>query len=183
MPGDASFFLCAASKLTINNSHSKGVMIADMKTNQLSLFGITLSQTSPGIRRLMLLLPAACLLLAGCKNEPAPGKPAASKQAIDGTYALVKVDGKDLPCTIKHGDAPITIKSGAFTINADGTCGSKMNFSVASRPEATREVKATYTCEGSKLNMSWEGAGQTVGNVEGNTFTMENEGTLLTYKK
>ena len=69
---------------------------------------------------------------------------------------------------------------GIFIINADGTCSSKM--SLAGRDKAI-EVKATYTREGPKLTMKWQGAGMTIGSVEGDTFTMNNEGMLLVYKK
>ena len=31
--------------------------------------------------------------------------------------------------------------------------------------------------------MKWQGAGLTTGTVEGNTFTMDNEGMLFVYKK
>ena len=75
------------------------------------------------------------------------------------------------------------IRSGSFTINADGTCASKMVFSVQSGPEATHEVSATYTKEGSKLTMQWKGAGKTMGTLDGNTFTMNNEGMVFVYKK
>jgi len=35
----------------------------------------------------------------------------------------------------------------------------------------------TVKREGAKLTMKWEGAGITMGSMEGNTFTMDNEGT------
>jgi hypothetical protein len=49
-------------------------------------------------------------------------------------------------------------------------------------------VDTTATCRlgGQKLNMlkmQWQGAGQTTGTVEGNTFTMENEVMVFAYKK
>jgi hypothetical protein len=47
----------------------------------------------------------------------------------------------------------------------------------------TREVKATYTRQGSKLTMQWEGAGMTTGTVEGDMFTMNNEGMVFSYRK
>jgi hypothetical protein len=100
-----------------------------------------------------------------------------------GTYALVSVDGKQVPAVINHEGRTLTIKSGAFTINGDGTCSSKMNFSVASRGNASREVKATYTREGTKLTLKWEGAGVTMGKIDANTFTMDNEGMVFAYQK
>jgi len=100
-----------------------------------------------------------------------------------GVYALVSVNGKQLPASLDHEGATLQVRSGAFTIIADGTCSSKMVFVPPSGAEATREVSATYTKDGSKLTMKWKGAGTTTGTIQGNTFTMENEGMLLVYKK
>ncbi len=100
-----------------------------------------------------------------------------------GNYILVSVDGNKVPCTIQHEGHTLTIKSGGFTINADGTCGSKMVFSDPSGNEGSREVKATYARQGSTLTMQWEGAGTTTGTVEGDSFSMNNEGMILVYRK
>ncbi len=88
-----------------------------------------------------------------------------------------------MPCSVEHEGHAVAIKSGTFVINADGTCSSKIDFSTPSGGGSLREVKATYTQEGTKLTMRWEGAGMTTGKVEGDTFTMNNEGMLLTYRK
>ena len=122
--------------------------------------------------------------LAGCKpeaNQTKVDSPASTNPA--GTYSLMSVDGKNVPCAVNHDGHSLTVKSGTFVIGADGTCVSKMVFTPPSGSEATREVKATFTQEGSKLTMKWEGAGTTVGTIEGATFTMNNEGMVLAYKK
>jgi hypothetical protein len=49
--------------------------------------------------------------------------------------------------------------------------------------DAAIEVKATYTREGPKLTMKWQGAGTTIGTVEGDIFTMNNEGMVFAYRK
>ena len=100
-----------------------------------------------------------------------------------GTYNLVSVDGKPVPCALAHAGGSGTINSGTFVINPDGTCSSKINFSRPSAPDATREVKARYTRDGSKLTMKWQGAGTTIGTVEGSNFTMDNEGMIFAYRK
>ncbi|HJM57924.1 MAG: hypothetical protein CMJ98_11185 [Planctomycetes bacterium] len=74
------------------------------------------------------------------------------------------------------------MRSGAFTIDADGACSSKVIFVVPSGQEVTREVNATYTREGSVLRMQWEGAGKTVGSIDRGTFTMDNEGLTFVYE-
>jgi hypothetical protein len=135
------------------------------------------------------LLPLLMVMvLAGCKQD---AKVAAdtkdAKVAADtnpaGTYALVSVDGNKVPCTVQHEGHTLGVKSGSFIINPDGTCSSKVVFSPPSGGDATREVKATYTREGPKLTMKWEGAGMTTGTVEGDTFTMNNEGMVFAYHK
>ncbi len=47
----------------------------------------------------------------------------------------------------------------------------------------SREVSATYTRDGSRLTMQWQGAGVTIGTIEGDTFTMDNEGQIFLYRK
>ena len=118
------------------------------------------------------------LVWAGCKPEAK----VAGDMNPTGTYTLVSVDMKQLPCTLAHEGSP-TVKSGVFIINADGTCSSKVTFSVRSGRDSSREVKATYTRQGATLTMKWEGAGMTTGTVEGDTFTMNNEGMIFAYHK
>jgi uncharacterized lipoprotein YajG len=127
----------------------------------------------------MLALVAACLLLAGCERRAAPDG------AIDitGTYTLISINGNSLPFTPPHEGGAPGVQSGSFTINADGTCSSKVTFVVPSGAQATREVTATYTQDGATLHMQWKGAGTTIGTIEGNTFTMNNEGLLFAYRK
>ena len=119
------------------------------------------------------------LALTGCKPE--------AKVAADfdptGSYSLRSVDGKNVPCSTTHEGVTLTIKSGVFTIDADGRCSSQITFSVPARGDMSREVKATYTRQGAELTMQWEGAGITMGNLNGNMFTMTNEGMVFQYGK
>jgi len=125
------------------------------------------------------------LLLAAIPFLPARAHaaPAAANGDIAGVYTLVSVNGSAVPMTLEHEGAKLVIRSGAFTINADGTCVSKMVFVPPPGQEVTREVRATYTRQGTKLTMQWEGAGITEGTVEGATFTMNNEEMVLAYRK
>jgi hypothetical protein len=77
----------------------------------------------------------------------------------------------------------LQVRSGSFTVKAGGTCSTKTTFVPPSGAEATRDVSATYTKEGSKLTMQWQGAGMTTATVEGGTLTMNNEGMLFVYRK
>src|SRR5262249_5727703 len=119
-------------------------------------------------------------LWTGCNQQ---AKIAANINPV-GTYTLVSVDGNKVPCAVRHEGKPgPTVKSGAFVINADGTCSSKVVLVAPSGSDASREVKATYTQAGPKLTMKWEGAGMTIGTVEGNKFTMNNEGMIFAYSE
>jgi hypothetical protein len=113
------------------------------------------------------------LILAGCAQRPKLAK----DNDVTGTYALISVNGANVPAIVTHGGARLQVRSGTFTINADGTCDSKVVFVPPSGSETSREVRATYSRLGSKLKMRWEGAGITTGSVQGNTFTMNNEGS------
>ena len=136
-----------------------------------------------GLSFLAVLLAMICL---GCHREATGGdenkRPAATPGEIKvvGTYNLVTVDGQKVPCTVQHEGHTMTISSGSFVIGGDGNCGSKM---VLAGFDRAIEVKATYTREGQKLTMKWQGAGMTVGTVEGDTFTMNNEGMVFAYRR
>ena len=156
-----------------------------MKTKQRELNGEQ-GRATRHFLQLSLLPLFMVLVCAGCKQDAkvAADTKTVAAPATDinpvGTYGLVTVDGNKVPCTVQHEGHTMTINSGSFIINADGTCSSKM--SLAGR-DAAIEVKATYTREGPKLTMQWQGAGMTVGTVEGDTFTMNNEGMVFAYRK
>jgi hypothetical protein len=119
------------------------------------------------------------LLLSACKQEAKVG----GSSDLAGVYALVSVNGNAVPASVTHEGAALQVRSGTFTINNDGTCSTKTVFVPPSGAEATREANATYTKAGSKLTVKWKGAGTTIGSVEGNTFTMNNEGMVFIYRK
>ena len=133
--------------------------------------------------RYHLLWSALSLLMlwawSGC-NQTAG---VAGDQNVTGTYTLVSVDGDKVPCAVKHAGTALTVKSGTFIINSNGTCRSKVVCSMPSGGDTVRDVKATFTAYGAKLSMKWEGAGTTSGTVTGDTFTMNNEGMIFVYHK
>ncbi|HLP78769.1 MAG TPA: hypothetical protein VK327_17845 [Candidatus Paceibacterota bacterium] len=126
-----------------------------------------------------LLAVLLLFLMTGCKNK---SQSAAGINPV-GNYALVSVDGKTLPCSLTHEGATPTIKSGVFIISTNGSCLSRIVFAMPQREDMSREVKATYTLNGSDLTMKWEGAGMTMGHIDGNQFTMTNEGMVFSYRK
>jgi hypothetical protein len=131
------------------------------------------------IAALGLLALLLSLALTGCKHSP---RPSANVNPA-GVYSLINVDGQSLPCRIKHDGADLTIKSGSFTITTNGQCQSVMTFSPPNHADIRHEVSATYTQNGAELTMHWERAGVTKGRINGNQFTMNNEGMVLTYQK
>lgn len=131
----------------------------------------------PRLLALYLLAMLALMVLTGCRQK------AQTATRISGTYQLVSVDGKSVPCEAKHGDALVVIHSGKFQLNPDGTCSSSMNFSANSRTNLNHVVNASYSVADTELTMKWEHAGMTKGQVVGNTFTMTNEGMVLSYQK
>jgi hypothetical protein len=132
-------------------------------------------------RLIALSLLAVLLLFAftGCKHE---SRATASLNPA-GVYTLVSVDDQAVPCKVKHEGTALSIKSGVFTITADGSCRSQITFSAPERGDMSREVKATYTQKDTELTMQWEGAGLTKGQINGNQFTMTNEGMIFSYRK
>jgi hypothetical protein len=134
--------------------------------------------------RRCLLIACLPLLMAmfcvGCKPETETAGDMQAAINPVGSYSLVSVDGKPVPCRVTHDGHTMVVKSGRFLIRADRTCQSQMFLEGR---EAAIEVKATYTQKGSELTMTWKGAGMTIGSVAGDTFTMNNEGMVLAYRR
>jgi hypothetical protein len=128
---------------------------------------------------------AALVLLSLAFSSIASAQPPASQPTPDitGTYTLVSVNGDDVPAVITHDDVSITIRGGSFVIKADGNCVSRMVILAPNGQEVAREVAGTYTRDGSKLTIQWQGAGTTEGAADGKTFTMDNAGMVLTFRK
>lgn len=129
---------------------------------------------------LFALLAVGLLLAgAGCNKEAK----VAGDSGVTGTFALVSVDGKPVPCVVQHGGQSPTVKSGQMVFKADGTGVGTTVFSIGSAPDNSRQVETTYTRQGAKLTLQWKGAGTTTGTLDGSTFTMDNEGMIFVYRK
>lgn len=149
-----------------------------MKTTT-SLVHVFRELKTPRSIALLVLASVFMIGITGCRRSEG------SQANIDpsGVYHLLAVDSKAVPCNLTHEGASITVKSGSLTIHPNGTCVSLTTFSVAGHPEINREVKATYTVNGAELTLKWERAGTTKGKVDGDTFTMNNEGMIFSYQQ
>jgi hypothetical protein len=147
-----------------------------MKTNRTQLNGrqLRITSTLPQLCSIALVLVA--MVMTGCTQHAM----VSADVNPTGKYALVSVDGNNVPCNVQHQGHDLPVQSGSFVINSDGTCSSRI---VLSGAKSAIEVKATYTLEGSKLTMKWQGAGMTTGAVQGDTFTMSNEGMIFSYRR
>jgi len=77
----------------------------------------------------------------------------------------------------------MTVKSGVFIINGDGHLQQQDNLFHAGAGRCQSRGQAAYTRQGNKAHHEVGGAGTTMGNVESNTFTMDNEGMVFAYRK
>ena len=124
---------------------------------------------------------ALLLLCAPSSGRAQTADKAAANPA--GIYLLVSVDGKTVPCTIKHEGHDMSVHSGTFTITTNGQITSVMTFSVGDKKNLRVETRATYTVKNSELTMKWQNTGTTKGRIAGQTLTMTNEGMAYVYKK
>jgi len=169
-------FPVCIEKLILAAIHKK-MGVVTMKPDRRAM-SVRTADSSGKILQSFLLLVTGLFLFA-CQQMPTT----VSDVDSTGIYNLISVDGLEVPANVSHGDVPLRVSSGTFTIKANGTCISRIVFGMPSGDKMTREVKATYTRKGSKLRMQWEGAGTTEGTVEGDSFTMDNEGMIFIYKK
>lgn len=100
-----------------------------------------------------------------------------------GTYKLIRVDDRDVPCPVQHGGQSLIVESGVFVFESAGAGRSRIGFVGPGGGKVRREVRATYRCRGATLKMKWKGAGMTTGTLDGDTFTMNNEGMKFFYRR
>ena len=117
--------------------------------------------------------------LAGCASGPYTP----IDSGMTGEYALVSVDGKAVPCRVRHEGNEMEIKAGVFVIRGDGTCGSKITLVNPKGTEGVMERQAAYKHRNGTLTMKWERAGATTGTITSDSFTMNNEGMVFAYQK
>ena len=125
---------------------------------------------------------------SGCVSTNGPetvvgGTIQESLKDISGSYKLVAVNGAAIPASVFHDNATIQVHSGDFIIRADGACSTTTVFIPPSGGKVTRKVHCSFTRNGPKLVMQWQGAGTTTGTIDGETFSMDNHGIIFTYSR
>ncbi len=131
------------------------------------------------IKRHLIQVAIAALLLSGCQGMGG----GADREEVAGIYYLVKVDESSVPASVSHDGTILNINSGVIILSDNGTCFSRTRFTSPDGEERTREVYAKYRVDDSRLTMRWEGAGTTEGKIDGDTFVMDNHGTIFEYAK
>jgi hypothetical protein len=141
---------------------------------------------------------AACGTSAGTGAGVFADQGPASLQAVTtdgepvGTYRLVSIDGHPVPYAPvdPHGPAHASpgpeIVTGTIVLGADGTFRSTMAYRIerdGSIRAMEREFTGTWVREGPGYRLDWDGAGQTPATLEGDTFTYDNVGMLLAYRR
>jgi len=140
------------------------------------------------------VLPLLALaLLPGPYRSEASGEPVGQDQpALPGTYALVSIDGHQLPYMPtppgRPADAPPTpvVVGSTLTIKGDSTFQQIMNFRITwegTERFGDRNFSGTYLQEGSGYVFQWTNAGQTRVTLRGDTLVLNNEGMLFTYHR
>lgn len=99
------------------------------------------------------------------------------------TYKLVSIDGQTVPCSPMHdGQRVPEVSGGVMTINSDGTFAGGLEFTDP-HIVAPSGAPGTFTRESNTLTMKHPGAGYTKATIDGDKFTMDNEGMLFVYQK
>ncbi len=139
---------------------------------------------NPARGRSLPLLAAMAILAIACMAGGC-GRPSSSdtENHLRGEFVLESVDGKNLPAQVAHDRATIEVRAGRITFEPEGVCVSLTTFVAPSGEEIHREVTADYDLDGAKVHMNWRDAGNTIGTMEGETFTMNNEGMVFRYRR
>jgi hypothetical protein len=145
------------------------------------------------------LLTAACaLVVASCAARTevpaAAPAPAVAMPQPTGAWALVQVDGHVLPYAPVDRDRPadapaaprVEIVAAQLVLDADGTFRQHMSYRVernGEEREFERDFTGTWEVDGTAYLLTWDGAGRTPARLEGELFTYDNVGMLLTFRR
>jgi hypothetical protein len=100
------------------------------------------------------------------------------------TDTLIAVDGHALPYAPCHeGRTGPVVQASTRTLKAGTTFVSTGAYRVPAVRTVTRDFSGTYTRTGAVLTLRWDGASQTTASLDGDAFTMVNEGSRFTHRR
>jgi hypothetical protein len=151
------------------------------------------------------LAAAAVTTLVGCNggatgtaarptaSEPAPATVTQTGvsnglAAVASTYSLVAIDGHGLPYTRVSAEGPSSsptqVISGTLVLQANGTFTMSTKYR-ATEPQGVRVFDGKFdgACapDGDAYRLYWNGGGETPLTANGDTVTVNNNGTLFRY--
>lgn len=156
------------------------------------------------MRPMTLAAALAAAVVAGCVTpkptaQPAPavvvlqqGAPAQTRSPLAGVYALVLIDGHQLPYAPAHAGRPANappmpeVLSSTFRVRPDGSFIMAMSYrSKVGGVERYFDNPFSGTCapEGDSYVAQWDEAGRTRLTLKGDTLVLDNEGVLFAYLK
>jgi hypothetical protein len=114
--------------------------------------------------------------------------PVAAPEPV-GTYILVSVDGTSLPYAVPAGEGrppALEITGARLVLEADGTFRQWMSYRFEAEGAARtleRDFTGGWASEGGAYRLTWDGAGVTPAQLEGDMLTYDNVGMRLTFRR
>ena len=122
---------------------------------------------------------AMVAVLTACSSDEAVSPPLSEV----GRYALVSVDGQNLPARVTEEDMVADVFSGTFDVISGGAAKITLEFQPVGEDMTTNVIGGRYTRRGDLLSFTWETGGETVGMLSRNELQMTNEGQLWLFRK
>ena len=136
------------------------------------------------MRKLLFLLLAVLLPLSACGDD---GPTETSESAV-GTYALVQVNGSNLPALFaQDANGKVEVLSGTFTVRSDKSYTETLNgrSTPISGVVQTFSVteNGTYSVSGSTVQFQPSDGGSYSGTLSGNSLSYSVDGVTVRYQK
>ena len=131
--------------------------------------------------RLHVVILVIGLCISGCSEDANPTE----TKTLDytGIYNLITIDGNNLPYTPSHEGNTLQVQSSTFILNTDAAFEMTMTYKRQSGEIFNQDFSGTYTLNNYTFTFHWQGAGKNTAALEGDSFTMNNEGLLFLYRK
>jgi hypothetical protein len=148
----------------------------------------------------ILALGVFALVIAGCAGAVHSAPESALRTSVTappqpaGAWQLIRVDGHEIPHSPVQRDRPadapaaprIEILSASLVLASDGSFSQKMAYRMERdgvMHAFERDFTGSWTPQDGGYVLTWEGAGRTPARLEGDEFTYDNAGMLLTFRR